>query len=82
MQPNCAIIPCKNSLFILEEFLAYLLTYIPGRLLRSESPLSEQHLYSLGQLVAELRISLKVRTFCKIITIQRLMYSGSDSFFD
>ena len=73
---------CNHTLqefsFILEEFLAYLLTYIAGQLLRSESPLSEQHLYNLGQLVAELRISLKVRTFCKMITIQRILYSGSD----
>lgn len=47
------------------DCLAYLLTYIPGQLLISASPLSEQHLYELGELVAELTVSLKVlNTHC------------------
>ena len=48
------------SLFSPDACIAYLVTYIPGKMLRHYGPLSQHCLFEIGVLMAELRKALQV----------------------
>ena len=53
----------QRQVAFLDDCIAYLVTYIPGKMLRHYGPLSQQCLFEVGILMGELRNALQVHIY-------------------